>query len=189
MSCLLVRTLPAAELRPDDTIEIAMAKLANVVDPRHKELTQDRQAIIDVIDDFLIQYADMRGACRVILSNQWKTATTDQRTRFIEAFNNHVSKLLVDLIPGLDFDTVSIEPFEGDLEELPVRVRTTVRGATGDVIRFDFLMHNKDGDWRILDVIAEGVSYLKLYRSEFKLEITEKGLEQVIERFAQKSAL
>jgi phospholipid transport system substrate-binding protein len=187
--CLLVWTLFAADLRPDDTIESAVAILAKAADTQDNGVTHDRQASIELINDFLIQYADIQGASRIILSERWKITTVDDRVRFTEAFHNHVSKLLIDLVADLDFDTVSMEPFEGDLEELPVKVRLIVRQTAGAVLRVDFLMHDNDGRWKILDVIIEGVSYLRHYRTEFRLEINENGLEQVIERFVQESSL
>jgi ABC-type transporter MlaC component len=120
-------TAPAAELRPDDTVEQGVAMLAEAVEPRHERAAPDKQVIVDVVSDFLSRYADLQGASRVIVSN-------------------------------------------------------------ASVIRLSFRMHDKFGDWRILDVVAEGVSYLKLYRSEFRQEIAEYGLDQAIERFAQKAA-
>lgn len=189
VGCLLVSTLFAADLRPDDTIESAVAMLAKAADAQDNGATHDRQASVDLINDFLIQYADIQGASRIILSNRWKTTTIDDRIRFTEAFHNHVSKLLIDLVASLDFDTLSMEPFEGDLEELPVKVRLIVRRSAGEVLSVDFLMHDKDGSWRILDVIVEGVSNLRHYRTEFRLDINENGLEQVIERFVQESSL
>ena len=184
---LLISTTSANELPPDKTIENAVAALASAVEPRREELRRDKRATVAVIDDFLNRYSDMRLACRIILSTSWKTATIDQRKRFMEAFNNHVTNMLIDLVPELDFDNITVVPFEGDVEELPVTVRTTVRTVEGDLLQFNFRMHNKDGDWRILDVVAEGVSYVKLYRAEFRQEISEHGLEETIERFAQRS--
>ncbi len=189
MSCgLFFRPSIAAELRPDEAIEKAVAMLSMAIEPRHEELTHDRQEMYGVVDDFLLRYADMRGACRVIMSKHWKNATSEQRTRFINAFNSHVSNLLVDLFLEMKFDTLSVQPCEGDLEEIPVMVKTTVRLDNGSVASFNFRMHDNDGDWRILDVVAGGVSYVKLYRSQITVEVAEYGLDQVIERFEQKSA-
>jgi len=186
---LLISTTSASELPPDKAIEISVAALASAVEPRRDELKRDKRATVEVIDEFLNRYSDMRLACRVILSTNWKTATTDQQERFMEAFNNHVTNLLIDLVPALDFDNITVAPFAGDAEELPVTVHATVRTVDGDLLQFNFRMHNKDGDWRILDVVVEGVSYLKLYRAEFRQEIAEHGLEETIERFAQRSTL
>jgi phospholipid transport system substrate-binding protein len=169
-------------------IENAVAMLADAVGSESEVPTHNRQALEDQVDAFLIRYADMRGACRIILSKHWRTATTDQRGLFMEAFNDHVRKLLINLILTIDFDTVIVEPFAGNIEELPATVRATFRTDEGSIINFDFRAHNKEGDWRILDVVAEGVSYLKIFRSEFGAQIADQGLEQAIAQFAQRSA-
>ena len=179
---------PAAELRPDDTVEQGVAMLAEAVEPRHERAAPDKQVIVDVVSDFLSRYADLQGASRVIVSTHWKTATAVQRARFRDMLTKRVTNIVLDLILDVNFDEVSVEAFDGNPDELPVTVNVTVQTEDASVIRLSFRMHDKFGDWRILDVVAEGVSYLKLYRSEFRQEIAEYGLDQAIERFAQKAA-
>jgi ABC-type transporter MlaC component len=36
--------------------------------------------------------------------------------------------------------------------------------------------------WKVVDVIAEGVSYVRTYRTDFGAEIRERGLDALIER-------
>ena len=46
----------------------------------------------------------------------------------------------------------------------------------------------RDGDWRVADIEAEGVSYVRTYRSQFRVDIAADGLGSVIEWLEQKAA-
>ena len=46
------------------------------------------------------------------------------------------------------------------------------------------MQHGAAG-WRILDVIAEGVSYVRTYRTDFGAEIRATSLDSLIDRLEQ----
>jgi phospholipid transport system substrate-binding protein len=186
-SCIPAGMSLANETGPDEAVIVALADLAGAVQPRREELRGNRQATVRIVDSFLQNYADIRLACGFILGAHWKSATSDQRKRFESAFNRHVNNLLVDLVTELDFGGIAVERFEGDPEEQPVTVKATLRKVNGDLLHFDFRMHDKPGDWRIFDVTAEGVSYVRLYNSEFRQEILRHGLDEAITRFTERS--
>jgi len=175
----------AADSPPDETIERAVEMLAVAIEQSRSGADHDRQPVIDVIIDFMSRYTDMQGATRVILSQHWKTATPGQRNRFQEALDERVVDLVYDVILEIEFDKVSVEPFQGDVEEFPVSVKVSVPMNDGSIIKFDFRMHDRRGDWRILDVVVEGVSYLKLYQSETRQDVAIHGLDRAIDRFTK----
>jgi ABC-type transporter MlaC component len=51
----------------------------------------------------------------------------------------------------------------------------------GTEVDVEFLMIGRDGDWQVVDVVAEGVSYVRTYRSQFRVDIATEGLASVIE--------
>jgi ABC-type transporter MlaC component len=43
-------------------------------------------------------------------------------------------------------------------------------------------------DWQVIDVVAEGVSYVKTYRSQFSVDIATEGLSNVLAWLTEKGA-
>jgi phospholipid transport system substrate-binding protein len=52
----------------------------------------------------------------------------------------------------------------------------------GSQYHVDYYMRRGRAGWKILDVIAEGVSYVRTYRTDFGAEIRANGLDKLIER-------
>jgi len=61
-------------------------------------------------------------------------------------------------------------------------VRTEVKRSSGEKIPVNFSLRKTDGAWKAWDVVIEGISYVKSFRTDFGAEIQAKGLDEVINR-------
>jgi phospholipid transport system substrate-binding protein len=61
-------------------------------------------------------------------------------------------------------------------------VRTEVKRSSGDKVPVNFSLRKTDGVWKAWDVVIEGISYVKSFRTDFGSEIQQKGLDEVINR-------
>jgi phospholipid transport system substrate-binding protein len=46
----------------------------------------------------------------------------------------------------------------------------------------NFSLRKTDGVWKAWDVVIEGISYVKSFKTDFGSEIQQKGLDEVINR-------
>ena len=72
---------------------------------------------------------------------------------------------------GEEFLEISREP----LKRGRVLIRTELRRPADDTVSLDYLLHEKEGEWYIISVIADGVNDLSLKRAEYASVIKEKG--------------
>ena len=65
-----------------------------------------------------------------------------------------------------------------------------MRDNNGQVTQLDFKLrkNKKTGEWKVFDVIAEGISMLDTKRSEFSALIQKKGIDEVIKLLLQKNS-
>jgi len=54
-------------------------------------------------------------------------------------------------------------------------------------VQVDYQMHKVGNDWKIYDIIVEGVSLVLTYRSEFDQVVKESGVDGLIKRIAAKN--
>lgn len=181
---ILTETAFSAESTPEATLAAGISALADAAEGLRTR-SDYGSAAIDDVRDFLRQYSDLERAGRVIISEHWKTTQQQQRSLFSQALEQRVVNMVIDLIIRVDFDTVIIEPFNGDHRDIPITMGVNLRTIDGEKIRFELRMHPLTGEWRILDVSAEGVSYLKLLRSEFRQAAVIYGIDEAIARFTR----
>ncbi len=53
-------------------------------------------------------------------------------------------------------------------------------------MKLDYLMHQKDGQWLIISVIANGINDLSLKRAEYATVIKDKEFQGLVEDVASK---
>ncbi len=61
-------------------------------------------------------------------------------------------------------------------------VRTEVKKSNGEKVPVNFSLRKTDAGWKAWDVVIEGISYVKSFRTDFAAEIQQRGLDEVITR-------
>ncbi len=190
---LLGGAVLAATQTPVEVIESAVDELAAALDGRRDVLAEDRDELYDIIDGILLPRFDRTYAARLVLARHWKTASDDQKRRFIDAYYNSMLQRYADGVLEFQEDQVEILTFRGDLSKPRVQAKTMVRLDDGSKVPVDYAFVNRNDAWKIFDVTVEGVSFVRNFRAELDSEIRETSLDAVIERletegFADSSA-
>ena len=165
----------------NEIVAATAAELAATIEARRAELEADPRAVAELVDTLILPRFDMQRGSRAILDAHWRSATPTERDRFTAAFYNYLVATYGNALLYFKPDTVRVLPFRGDVADLPAHVRTVVTMNDGTEVDVEFLMIEHDGGWRVVDVVAEGVSYVRTYRSQFRVDIATEGLASVIE--------
>lgn len=191
LTLLLTLDLVADELAPELVITNTSTTIADAIAKRHRELETDTGKLYALIGELLRPTFDFEGACRLILREHWTQATPAQRQRFVAGFYHYLLASYGTALLEFRYDTVTVVPSDEPSDDSTARVRTVMRLTVGSTYHVDYYMRHSGAGWRILDVIAEGVSYVRTYRTDFGAEVRANGLDALIERLettkAQKS--
>jgi phospholipid transport system substrate-binding protein len=172
----------------NEIVAATAAEIATTIATRRAELEGDREAIAVLVDTLILPRFDMRRGSRGILAEHWEAAAPADRDRFVTAFYGYLVATYGDLLLHFKPETLRVLPFDGDATHSPARVRAVLTLNDGTEVDVDFVMVERDGDWRVVDIEAEGVSYVRTYRSQFRVDIAVDGLGRVIEWLEQKAA-
>jgi phospholipid transport system substrate-binding protein len=118
---------------------------------------------------------DMETIGRFTLGRYWKTATPQQRTEYQRLFKKRVVEMYSQRFSeykGQKFETVSARP-EGENDTIVTSKIIPADGA--QEIMVDWRVRYKDGRYRVVDVIVEGVSMSVTQRSDFSSVIQQGG--------------
>ena len=175
-------SLTAVAQSPNAVIEEVVDILDKELSERKDELASDAEALYALIDSILLPRFDRTNAAKAVLSKHWKTATPEQQSDFIDVFYTSLVKRYADGILDFDQSRVELKPFRGDESKRFVIVKTIVTLEDGTKVPVDYRLIKSDSGWLILDVIIEGISYIRNYRAEMDAEIRETNLDAVIAR-------
>lgn len=180
VTCLISLTAQAES--PNAVIEEAAQLLNQAIEGRVDELTKDKEALYALIDELLLPRFDRRYAAQLVLSRHWRTASEEDRERFINAFYNHLMHMYSEA--ALEFDLANLEvlPFRGDETKKRTTVKTIVVLEDGTRVPVNYGMVKRETGWLMFDVTIEGISYVRNFKAEVNAEIQAEGLDGVIKR-------
>lgn len=70
-----------------------------------------------------------------------------------------------------------------------VLVRSQLTKSDGGTVNFDYVLHQVAGDWRIVNILFDGVSDLAIKRGEYRAILQRDGFQALIEMLKEKIAL
>lgn len=167
---------------PAEFIAEAAGTLATAVTARRADLEADRGARKAMVEEFLLPKFDLETACRLILGEHWRAAGEAERQRFVEAFYGHLLASHGDALSSFGHETIAVLPGQPDVAGASTHVRARLQMTDGESFEVDFYLRRDERGWRVVDVIVEGVSYIRTYRSDFGAEIRSQGLDALIRR-------
>jgi phospholipid transport system substrate-binding protein len=177
-----------AKLGPQELVTKVAQDTLKDLDANRAEYTKDKNKVRALVDKNMLPYFDTAYSAQLVLAKHWRTATPEQRKRFVEAFYQSLLQNYGEALLEFTPDRLKILPFQGNLTDKVVTVRTEVRRDNGSRIPVNYSLRQTDNGWRAYDVQIEGVSYVKSFRTDFGSEIDQKGLEAVIQRLEQQVA-
>jgi len=128
---------------------------------------------------------DMPLVSRTVLGKYWETFNSEQRSRFIEVFTQ-----LSIATYAANFDRYSGERFQTISEKKVIGGRILVQSrlikSDGGQVQLDYLLQRTESQWRIVNIIAEGVSDLALKRADYSAFLKSKGFEALLKKLNEK---
>ena len=179
---LLASTALANPAPPDAVIEGAVDELSEKLSGRKDELEGKRDELYELINDVLLPRFDRKLAAQLVLAKHWRTASDEQRERFIDAFYNSLLRKYADGILEFDDDRIDVLEYRGDASAKRALVKTNVTLDDGTQVPVHYDLVNRGDRWLIYNVKVEGVSYVSNFRTELDAEIRQSSLEAVIDR-------
>jgi phospholipid transport system substrate-binding protein len=172
----------ASTLTPQELVENSAKKMLAELDANRAMYKADPKKLDALVGNVLLPNFDTDYAARLVLGQYWKTATEEQRKRFVDAFYHSLLRNYGAALIDYTGDRFVVLPYKGDASDTTATVRTEVKKGTGEKVPVNFSLRKTPEGWKAWDVVIEGISYVKSFRTDFASEIQQKGLDDVITR-------
>jgi phospholipid transport system substrate-binding protein len=172
----------SAAQSPSDVVQSAAQSMLKELDANRAMYRQDPAKVGQLVDKYLLPHFDTEFSARLVLGAHWRTATPDQRKRFIDAFYHSLLNNYGAALSDFTSDKLKIFPTNVDPSADRATVRTEVKRNSGDRVSVNYYMRKTPEGWKAWDVVIDGISYVNSYREDFGAQIDQQGLDAVINR-------
>ncbi|HEX7767513.1 MAG TPA: ABC transporter substrate-binding protein [Nitrospira sp.] len=152
-------------------------------DPKLKDPAKlmPRRRLLEQVIGERFDYAEMSK--RALAAN-WTPLTQDQRAEFVELFKAFLSDRYAGKIES--YSGQRTEYLSERLEGSYAAVRTRLVSSKVE-LPMDYRLINKAGRWYAYDIIADGISLVKNYRSQFDKIIRSDSYNELVKRLRNRT--
>jgi phospholipid transport system substrate-binding protein len=142
----------------------------------------DRRRQIRAITDGVFDWTEMS---RRVLGRHWNARSEPERAEFVRLFTELLERTYIGKIEKYSGETIRFlgESVDGD----QATVRTALATRQGAEIPMDYRMVRRGDQWRIYDVIVEGVGLVNNYRTQFDHVLRTASYEELVRRIKERS--
>jgi len=175
---------------PNNALQLLSDNTFARLNKEQAKLANNPDYIKVIITEELIPYFDYKYAAYSVLGPYLRKTTPEQRKQFVDAFYEYSINAYGHILLNYNKQTLTIlgnKNFKGKkIVNIPVRMQEN----SGQVTQLSFKLrkNKKTGEWKVFDVIAEGVSMLDTKRSEFSALLQQKGVDDLIKLLQQKNS-
>ena len=177
---LTIVPIPVRAELPRETIQTQVNRVLDVLRNSAEAKAVKEKKILSIVDEFF----DYPELSRRTLANHWKAFSPEQQKEFTTLFGRLLSNVYMDKIMQYTNEKVTFGK-ETKLSEDTVEVQSEIVTQT-KFIPLNYRMISHKGEWKVYDVVVEGISLVMNYRSQFREILASKPPENLLQMLREK---
>jgi phospholipid transport system substrate-binding protein len=171
--------VPTEQIR--STVDRALLVLK---DPRLKLAAKTKERR-DQLKQILFARFDFTEMAKRALGANWRRRTPKEQEEFVQLFTELLERSYAEIIESYTDEKIIYvgERLDGAYADVASKVLT----GKGDEYSINYKAHLVNGDWRVYDVIAENISLVNNFRSQFNRVIANSSYDELVRRLKEKA--
>ena len=173
----------------EQVVRVNAQKVLNILDEKKAIIESDPAELYRLVDEVILPNIDFKAMSKLVLAKHWRKATPEQQERFMNEFKGMLvrtyTKSLVKYAGNTEILYLkSVSKKEGRF----VTVYTEIQQSGKTNVPVNYSLRRTGGSYLIYDVVIEGLSLVKNYRTSFGQQISETSIDALIDDLARKNS-
>ncbi len=171
---------------PTDALKQSVDEVLRVVEDPGLKKAETKEERRKRLEEVIAKRFNFEEMAKRTIGAEWAKRTPEERKEFVNSFRTLLANSYLGRIENYSGEKVRYlkEVIDGNYAE----VRTEI--DTGkSMIPIDYKMEQRDGDWRVYDVIVEGTGLVSNYREQFKRILRKESFEVLNKTIREKADL
>ena len=176
----------AAAAEPTEAIRGAVNQGLKILKNTKVDSPKQRVQVIDRLRQIVYPLFDFNEMAMRSLGANWRRLNSQQRKEFVSTFTALLEKTYADQIFLYNGQQVIFtgESIDGDYAQ----VDSQIIDKNGQTYSVAYRLHKVDGKWKIYDVVAENISVVNNYRSQFNRVLAKSSFEDLLKIMKEKAS-
>lgn len=147
-----------------------------------KKFQERRQQYFEEISPII----DFEEMSKRVLSKHWDNRSPEEKRKFVELFTEFILSIYIDKIADCSEGEIIClgEKQKNNYSKVKIKFIT----KKGKKTTVNFCLRNKDGKWKIYDMIVKRMSLINHYRRQFNTILVKSPYEKLFRKLNEKNA-
>ena len=179
LAICVVLPLQVYAATPTETVESGVNKILKTLsDPAFKAKPEDER--IAILGKEIETVFDFTELSKRTLGRDWKKMSAAQQKEFVKLFRQLLQGVYADRLLAYSDQKVIFDK-ENMLKKGRAEVQSYLQSSDGTKIPLFYRLTDKSGSWKVYDVIIEGVSMVKNYRTQFRQILAKESPDKLLQ--------
>ena len=151
-------------------------------------IQQDKEKIYKLAEEKILPNFDLDRISMLVLGKTWRKINEDQQQQFKSEFKTMLLRTYAVALGKYKDQEINFKPMRMEPTDKQATVKTQIIQDGAQPISVDYTLAKKDDEWKVFDIVIEGVSLVTNYRSQFASEIKNNGIDSLITKLAEKNS-
>ena len=180
LAFLLTTNIAFSSDTPDGFLKDSVQEISLLVSKYKDRFEADEEFLRDKMNSSVMPKLDIKLMSKIILGKKiWTEMSENQKDDFVDAFQYRMTSTYMKSITAFDGEKVVFLPYEPGKRENIAYVKSKYLIPGGD-IAVDYRLIKKSEEWKVYDIIFDGISLMKNYRADFREHVSQNGIESLI---------
>ena len=180
---LFVPTSVISQTNPDIFLKQSVEEVSLFISENKEQLEIDDEFLEEKMNELVIPRFDIVLMSKITLGKStWTSISENQKNRFVEAFKSLMVRTYMKSLTVFDGEKIKFLPYVTGKRLDVAKVKSVYIMNDGDLPVNYRLKKNDNGDWKVFDIIIDGISLLKNYRTDFQNHVKNNGIESLIKK-------
>ncbi len=177
----------AAVQSPEAVVKETSNGVIEKIESQRSALEENPSQIYELVNELVIPHFDFISMSKWVLGKNWKSANEAQRNEFIEQFKTLLVRTYARALLEYSGQEVKYFPVEQNPKSNLAVVKTELTSEGSQPFPVAYRMHQKNEEWKVVDVAVDGVSLVSTYRGSFASQIKKEGFDSLVQKLSDKN--
>ena len=184
LAILLISTTAHAGLATDQIKATVDKALVVLRDPKLKPAAKLKERR-EQLKQILFSRFDFTEMAKRSLGANWRRRTPQEQEEFVRLFTDVLERAYAEIIESYSDEKIVYlnERIDAEYADVNSKIFT----GKGQEYTINYKAHLVGNEWKVYDVVAENISLVNNYRSQFTRVITKDSYEELVRRLKDKS--
>ncbi len=144
-------------------------------------IKNNNRKLYEVVDNYILPHVDFDEMAKWVAGKSaWAKASEETKREFVDAFKVLVVRTYAAALLGYTDEHIDFGKQHIDTNRDRIQVSSRIIRSNKEDVRVDYRLIRQNGEWKVYDIIIEGVSILQGFQAQFSDKIRQEGLNKVI---------